>query len=126
MSTLKTCTECNITYELTSENFYSNGAYKGRVKFKPTCRKCETAKRMARFDELLLSVFGKIECKRCGYDKCKQAIDCHHLDGDLKEYAVGRLRTSGNKSETIINELKKCVLLCSNCHREYHAGLFDL
>ncbi|WNL63194.1 hypothetical protein [Citrobacter phage Tr1] len=30
------------------------------------------------------------------------------------------------KKEKLIAEIKKCVLLCSNCHREVHAGLLVL
>ena len=28
--------------------------------------------------------------------------------------------------EKAIEESKKCVLLCSNCHKEFHAGLWNL
>jgi predicted HNH restriction endonuclease len=25
-----------------------------------------------------------------------------------------------------VEEVKKCVLICSNCHRELHAGLWNI
>lgn len=62
-------------------------------------------------------------CVVCGYSKYLGALDFHHLDPNKKEFGIGdgdfRLVES-------LEEIKKCVLLCSNCHREYHAGLIKL
>lgn len=57
------------------------------------------------------------KCSICGYNKCLAALDFHHINPNEKEFIItGRIR-SWNKIE---NELKKCVLVCSNCHREIH------
>lgn len=64
------------------------------------------------------------KCAICGYDKCVQALEAHHIDPNQKEFSIS---TNANKAYDLISEeLKKCVLLCANCHREYHAGLFDI
>lgn len=122
----KECLSCNKIFPLTDEYFYTNGNYKGRVKYKPTCKKCEMANRSQKFFDLLQDVFGEIKCKVCGYDRCKQAIDCHHLDAASKDYEIGGLRNSGMSQAIIRSELEKCVLLCAVCHRELHAGLIRL
>lgn len=122
----KECLSCNNIFPLTSEYFYSNGTYKGRTKFKPTCKKCEMADRSKKFYDTLSEVFGEIKCCVCGYDRCKQAIDCHHVDSSTKDYEIGDLRNSGIKSSTIRKELEKCVLLCAVCHREYHADFISI
>ena len=58
------------------------------------------------------------ECQECGYKKNMSAFDFHHLDPSQKEFGWNKLRQMGwNK---VVNELKKCVLLCANCHREKH------
>ena len=44
----------------------------------------------------------------------------HHLDPSKKEFTISQRMTS---FETILPELEKCVLLCSNHHREVHEGL---
>lgn len=64
-------------------------------------------------------------CRHCGYDRYTGALHFHHLDPSQKDFSI---RGSGNtfKWDTIVSELDKCILLCGNCHAEYHAGLLDL
>lgn len=62
-------------------------------------------------------------CKLCGYDKCQDAMDFHHIDPNEKEFSFSSVRASPKSLLSLINELKKCVLLCSRCHREVHAGM---
>jgi hypothetical protein len=63
-------------------------------------------------------------CIVCGYDKCPRSMHFHHLDPRKKDFAVG---TDSTRSwGRIKRELKKCVLICANCHGEVHDGLIDL
>lgn len=58
------------------------------------------------------------KCEICGYNKCKGALDFHHLDPDQKDIDFIKLK---NRSwERLKIELDKCILVCSNCHREIH------
>jgi len=62
------------------------------------------------------------QCQICGYDRCPEALEFHHLDSSYKDFGIsskGYTRSWGK----ICEELDKCVLLCANCHREVHAGL---
>ena len=62
-------------------------------------------------------------CGRCPYNGCAAALDFHHIDPDSKSFAISnRLNYSLKR---VIAEIAKCCLLCSNCHREYHAGEFE-
>lgn len=36
------------------------------------------------------------------------------------------VRASPKAWRSIVQELKKCVLICANCHRELHSGLVSL
>ena len=69
-----------------------------------------------------IEAFGS-KCGICGYSKCIAALEFHHLNSNDKEVTI-----SGKtlKFEKFIDELRKCVLLCSNCHREYHAGVISI
>jgi hypothetical protein len=58
------------------------------------------------------------KCSKCGYCRNYAALEFHHLDPSQKDFDfnVGRRRSW----DKLIVELKKCVLLCSNCHKEEH------
>ena len=63
------------------------------------------------------------KCQICGYDKCQEALEFHHLDPNEKSFQI----SGGTKSfESLKPEVDKCVLLCANCHRELHAGLVQI
>lgn len=56
-------------------------------------------------------------CDRCGYNKCAAALEWHHPNQDKDGDPSSLLRSSLNK---YLEEIKKCELLCANCHREEH------
>lgn len=61
------------------------------------------------------------KCVICNYDKCISALEFHHLDPAKKDFALSQnMNTAWDKVKL---ELDKCILLCSNCHREIHEGL---
>ena len=65
------------------------------------------------------------KCAICGYSKCLQALEFHHVKNSKKDFGIsakGYTRSWKNVKE----ELDKCVLLCANCHREVHEGLAAL
>jgi len=55
-------------------------------------------------------------CERCGDDRI-HVIDFHHRDPTQKKFDIGANQTSYKLLE---EEISKCVLLCSNCHRDFH------
>lgn len=61
------------------------------------------------------------KCIKCGYNKYIGALEFHHINQDEKDFEI----SNGNcKSwDKIIIELDKCILLCSNCHRELHGNI---
>jgi hypothetical protein len=60
------------------------------------------------------------KCGICGYDNCPQALEFHHLNPHEKEITLSKMTAGPKKWKTIVNELRKCVMVCSNCHREIH------
>ena len=63
------------------------------------------------------------KCINCGYSNCMEGLDFHHLDPKEKDFEI-----SGKSyaMDRLLKEVDKCVLLCSNCHREVHAGYLTL
>lgn len=75
-----------------------------------------------RSKEWIVSSFGG-KCGLCGYDRCIAAMDFHHLDPLVKDFSMAALRVSPRRWAVVVEELRKCVMLCSRCHREVHAGI---
>ena len=59
-------------------------------------------------------------CEVCGYNKWFSCLEWHHVCPELKKHEISAMRTY--PTEEIEQELKKCVLLCCNCHQEIHRG----
>lgn len=84
------------------------------------CRKCNKERQRVfktkRKDFLLNMAGGK--CIKCGYNKCKDALHFHHLRD--KSFELSK-RTLAKKTEKeVLEEFKKCILVCANCHAEIH------
>ena len=58
------------------------------------------------------------KCCICGYNKCIDALEFHHKDPTKKEFKLGSGNTMSWKEYK--KEAQKCMLLCSNCHKEIH------
>jgi hypothetical protein len=88
------------------------------------CVKCASANVQRRRDNLkLLAVEYKGgSCSCCGYNKCVAALEFHHNDPSEKDFGISGkgLTRSWEKLKV---ELDKCILVCSNCHREIHENL---
>ena len=61
-------------------------------------------------------------CQRCGYDRCLEALEFHHLHSSKKDFGISSKGYTRSWERTR-EELGKCELLCANCHREVHATL---
>lgn len=59
------------------------------------------------------------KCECCGYNNCIEALEFHHVNPEEKDFSLSDCeKLDWNK---IKEELDKCILVCSNCHREIHA-----
>lgn len=56
-------------------------------------------------------------CSICGYNKCHRGLSFHHTNPNDKKFEIN-LTNLRRKDKYIIEELNKCILLCSNCHNE--------
>lgn len=63
-----------------------------------------------------LDTYKNKPCNRCGNKFPSYVMDFHHVNPDTKRFnlSAGIFRHS---RESILEELKKCILLCANCHR---------
>jgi len=60
-------------------------------------------------------------CVVCGYSRLPSALQFHHVDPSRKEFDVNP--STGKALAKYLEEAKKCVLVCANCHVEIEAGV---
>lgn len=59
-------------------------------------------------------------CNICGYNKCIDALEFHHINPQTKKFSISNKGSHG--IDELRKEAEKCIVLCANCHREVHAG----
>lgn len=87
------------------------------------CSKClseAVQKRRHKTRQVLIDYKGG-RCEICGYNKCSNALEFHHLDSSKKEFGISA-KGYTRSLETNIKEINKCILVCANCHREIHSN----
>ena len=114
----KICTQCKR--ELPIEDFYWRDKKRGLRRSE--CKDCHNGYVKRNYQEKkqrVEEIKEEFGCQKCG-DKRSYVLDFHHIEPKTKEQGIARL-ISNNATETHINnEIKKCVCLCANCHREFH------
>lgn len=73
----------------------------------------------------LAAAFGG-KCTICGYDKTIAALDYHHIDPKSKDSMLCIAMRNGYAWSKIVEEARKCTMVCCRCHREIHAGITQL
>jgi hypothetical protein len=59
-----------------------------------------------------------LSCTQCG-ENHPATLDFHHFIRDKSNHKVFKLVRNCNWT-LLMEELKKCVVLCANCHRKHH------
>lgn len=58
------------------------------------------------------------KCKKCGESR-PYILDFHHLEPASKKDAPSNL-LANSQFDAFFTEIEKCILLCNNCHGEFH------
>jgi len=119
---MKRCITCGKEKALSE--FHSHGYRRNKSKevklFKPDCKECANEKWRAQYNQRLNMFVKEWKCVRCGYDRCKRALEFHHIDRTEKDFVIAAQTTAS--IERLKREIEKCILVCANCHREIHDG----
>ena len=113
---MKKCVTCNKNKRKEDYYFINSRSYLSTCK--DCVRKEQREKYNKRADEFN-DYKSSLGCSRC-LDKRAYVLDFHHKDRDLKEFTIAKNPNASLKSPRFKEELDKCILLCSNCHREFH------
>lgn len=115
----RVCTKCNTLQDI--EEFYRKGYYTtGKVRRQSECKTCykQTIKDIYDYKVSIVNEYKSNKgCKKCGCSK-HYLLDFHHLDRSKKDFEISS--AARHSVESIMEEIKKCIILCANCHREFH------
>ena len=114
----KVCTKCGLEFPIYEFNWRNkkNGTRRSECKYchSSYMRTLNTDKR-----NLVSKIKSQIKCQKCGESR-SYVLDFHHLDPNVKEATVARMVSNTYSIEKVMDEIKKCIVFCSNCHREFH------
>jgi len=86
------------------------------------CPSCYYTTRRDRVSNKVHSIVGE-ECWICKYNRTRKNLCFHHVDEDKKLFGLSSREMTGLSWKRVWPEIKKCVLICANCHGEVHAGI---
>jgi hypothetical protein len=133
---MKTCSKCNLPKEDTDFNWKS----KSKGIRHSACNECqgkagkahyknnsEDYKRRAReyrvkLQERFAEWLSDKSCVDCG-ESDPVVLDCDHVSG-TKKFGISDMIKDSRSWESILEELSKCEVRCSNCHRKRTAKQF--
>ena len=110
----KACLECTP-----SKNTYDSEEEKKAARRRQLV--ANTQRRRDKVKDMSIEYKGG-KCQVCGYDKCKGALEFHHLDPKEKDFGISS-KGYTRAWDAIKQELDKCIMVCANCHREIHNGI---
>jgi len=88
------------------------------------CRSEAVTRRRRKVKRILVEEAGG-RCRLCGYDRCPEALEFHHLDRASKVFALSGAGVTRSLSKARL-EAQKCMLLCANCHAEVEGGVTEV
>jgi len=80
------------------------------------------AARKSRIKSALINIKERLGCRFCG-EKCNLCLDFHHFNKQEKDIEISSVFMG---IERLSKEIKKCEIVCANCHRKLHGGLLTL
>lgn len=113
----KICTKCGK--ELPLDDFHWRDKAKG-IK-RSECKNCRNAlmnAKNAANRKAVQQLKEKQACEKCG-EKRWYLLDYHHINPNDKKKVISKLMVYSSQ-QALQKEIKKCILLCANCHREFH------
>ena len=131
----KKCTICKLDLPQSVE-FFATRTDRKILTYQSNCRKCQKEYRKNHYIlnkdkyikkankykkdaiELFIDYKKSLSCSQCGENRY-WVLDFHHLDPKIKEKNISSMIYQCSK-KLLEEELNKCVVLCSNCHRDLH------
>ena len=119
MSDTKLCNKCNETKVLSmfpGNRCSPDGKY-SMCKICKRIRKNEWRKGRRRALHLLIDKLKSIPCADCKNEYPPCAMDFHHIDISTKKETIALMIQQALPISSVLDEIKKCIVLCAVCHR---------
>ena len=113
----KKCKYCQRRFD--KEDFSYHGGLERAICI--DCYSQERSERKSKTRDFLNEIKKEAKCEECGFDN-PSALHFHHENPKSKKQTVSRMASCGYTIEAIKKEMKKCVILCANCHAIKHHG----
>jgi len=116
---MKICIQCKKS--LPFSEFTNDKTRKdGLCPYCKTCKNINEKQRKINRTLLTKEIKSNYKCISCG-ESDPVCLDFHHLDPDKKDYSIATMFSNYMTLDDIYKEISKCICLCSNCHRKFHA-----
>jgi hypothetical protein len=131
---MKGCSKCKVEKE--NEEFGISS--KTKDGFNSWCKPCvrerskqwykihfetskkKSSKRVQARREWFNQMKQSLECIKCGENHIS-CLDFHHIDPTKKGFGIANsINDVSFSKEQILEEIEKCAILCSNCHKKFH------
>lgn len=131
---MKTCAKCLRAWPLTEfaknrvkrdgladrcKQCMAKASRKTYERYRETIKKKARAFNKARVPELraIMEAARDVPCTDCGGRFPTCCMDFDHLDPALKRWNISDISQHGFSPDTLREEIAKCEVVCSNCHR---------
>lgn len=128
----KKCNKCKKIKDITQFKFRADN------KYDCYCKSCRSEYQKERYSKTRISQIEKntlyrinspkktwfqelksqLSCSKCG-ENHPACLEFHHKNPQEKEFTISSM-IGRKRKELILEEIKKCVVLCANCHRKEH------
>lgn len=130
---MKICTKCStpkdekqFSYRSRAKNTYCPWCKEcvklyDQTHFKNNHQKLSIQKNLRKMElrNWMHDLKSKLSCKQCP-ENDPACLTFHHTDPSIKDFTISNAVGQGLSKETILQEITKCIVLCSNCHLKFH------
>ncbi len=132
---LYVCKSCSQLLKTEEFQWRKNEIKKdGTIPIASICKKCKNLRikqrdksqtKREKLKKQIRDFRAMIGCMICG-ERHTAVLDFHHINPGTKVTQVSSMTARKYSIESIVEEIKKCIVICGNCHNKLHAHKFCL
>lgn len=107
--------QCKDCYKEHRKKYYSEHYYKYHDAYLARAKNYRT-KIKTEYREKMLEYLSSKSCVDCG-EADIVVLELDHIDPTTKSFSISQAVRLGRRWDEVLEEIKKCQVLCSNCHK---------